>query len=407
MNFFKLSILIKKIIDFPVRKILISLVVFLMIPAVFISSNSYTPRTSLYGQTLEEELAQIKKDREETQKKIQEAKKLEQSALAEVKSVETNLLASLSELDGLNDKMAQTKSEVDKGTIELVLKEQELMKIEQELNEKGATLNKRIASIYKNRATNILEILLKAEDFIEFISRLKLMNLLASQDAVILKEIKDKKTANLNIKKVILDLREKQKNKNNEIAKLLAEAETKQREVEGIYEEKSNLLSKTRADKNALIAIDKEFEIKESEVARILESYKYGNVPGDKFMWPVAGYLKSNFGMRYHPILGYKRMHSGIDIVAPSGTLIKAADGGEIIQAGYDGGYGNSIVVYHGGGYATWYAHLSRILVSVGQTVGRGEVIGLVGATGLATGPHLHFEVRINGGAQNPLAYLQ
>ena len=197
MNFFKLSILIKKIINFPVRKILISLVVFLIIPAVFISSNCFIPRASLYGQTLEEELEQIKKDREETQKKIQETKKQEQSYLAEVKSVETTLLASLSELDGLNDKMAKTKSEVDKGTIELVLKEQELMKIEDELMQKNAILNKRIASIYKNRATNILEILLKAQDFIEFISRLKLMNLLASQDAVILKEIKDKKTANL------------------------------------------------------------------------------------------------------------------------------------------------------------------------------------------------------------------
>ena len=177
--------------------------------------------------------------------------------------------------------------------------------------------------------------------------------------------------------------------------------------MEGIYEEKSNLLSKTRANKNALIAIDKEFEIKESEIVRILESYKYGNVPGSKFMWPVAGRFVSGFGTRFHPILGYKRMHSGIDIAAPSGTLVKAADGGEIIQAGYDGGYGNSVIIYHGGGFATWYAHLSRILVSVGQTVGRGEVIGLVGATGLATGPHLHFEVRINGAAQNPLGYLQ
>jgi murein DD-endopeptidase MepM/ murein hydrolase activator NlpD len=407
MNFFKLSGLIKKIIDFPVRKILVSFMVFLIIPTVFISSNYFIPRASLHGQTMEEQLEQIKKDREETQKKIQETKKQEQSYLAEVKSVETTLLASLSELDGLNDKMAKTKSEVDKGTIELVLKEQELMKIDEELNERGAVLNKRIASIYKNRATNILEILLKAQDFIEFISRLKLMNLLASQDAVILKEIKDKKTANLNIKKVILDMREAQKDKNSEIAKILSEAEIKQREVESIYEEKSNLLSKTRADKNALIAIDKEFEIQEAEVKRILESYKYGNAPGDKFMWPVAGYLKSSFGMRYHPILGYKRMHSGIDIIAPSGTLVKAADGGEIIQAGYDGGYGNSIMVYHGGGFATWYAHLSRILVSAGQTVERGQVIGLVGSTGMSTGPHLHFEVRINGAAQNPLGFLQ
>jgi murein DD-endopeptidase MepM/ murein hydrolase activator NlpD len=404
---FKLSVLIKKIFNFPLRKILISLIVFLIIPAIFISSNCFVPPASLHGQTLEEELEQIRKDREATQKKIQETKKQEQSYLSEVKSVEATLLTSLSELDGLNDKMAKTKSEVDKGTIDLVLKEQELRKIQDELDKKESILNKRVASIYKNRATNILEILLKAQDFLEFISRLKLMNLLASQDAVILKEIKDKKIANLNIKKGILDLREKQKDKNNEIAKLLTQAESKQREVENIYEEKSNLLSKTRADKNALIAIDKEFEIQEAEVKRILESYKYGNAPGDKFMWPVAGSVRSNFGMRFHPILGYKRMHAGIDIVAPSGTLVKAADGGEIIQAGYDGGYGNSIMVYHGGGFATWYAHLSRILVSPGQRVERGQVIGLVGSTGLSTGPHLHFEVRINGVAQNPIGFLQ
>ena len=407
MIFFKLSVLIKKLLNLPIRKILISIMVFLIIPAVFISSNSYIPHANLYGQTLEEELAQLKKDREETQKKINETKKLEQSYLKDVNSVETNLLASLSELDGLNDKMAAAKSEVDQTTIELVLKEQELKKIEDELSVKESTLNDRVASIYKKRSTNILEILLKAQDFIEFISRLKLMNLLASQDAVIVKEIKDQRTANLNIKKGILDLREKQKNKNTEIGNLLSQAESKQREVEGIYEEKTTLLNKTKADKNALLAIDKEFEIKESEIARILESYKYGSAPGDKLMWPVAGRLVSGFGMRLHPILGYVRLHAGIDIAAPNGTIIKAADGGQIIQAGYDSGYGNSIMVYHGGGFATWYAHLSRILVSVGQMVERGQVIGLVGATGLATGPHLHFEVRINGAAQNPIGYLQ
>ncbi len=153
--------------------------------------------------------------------------------------------------------------------------------------------------------------------------------------------------------------------------------------------------------------MQKDLEIRESEITRILESYKYGNAPGDKFMWPVAGFIASGFGMRRHPILGVVRMHAGIDIVAPTGTLVKAADGGQIIQAGYDHSYGYSIVVYHGGGFATWYAHLSRILVAVGQNVSRGEVIGLVGATGLATGPHLHFEVRINGAPQNPLGYLQ
>ena len=100
-------------------------------------------------------------------------------------------------------------------------------------------------------------------------------------------------------------------------------------------------------------------------------------------------------------------MHTGIDIAAPRGTPVKAADGGQVIQASYDSGYGNCILVYHGGGMATWYAHLQGFNCSVGQNVSKGQVIGFVGSTGLATGPHLHFEVRINGVPQNPMQYLQ
>ena len=303
--------------------------------------------------------------------------------------------------------MAAAKSEVDQTTIELVLKEQELKKIEDELSVKESTLNERVASIYKKRSTNILEILLKAQDFIEFISRLKLMNLLASQDAVIVKEIKDQRTANLNIKKGILDLREKQKNKNTEIGNLLSQAESKQREVEGIYEEKTTLLNKTKADKNALLAIDKEFEIKESEIARILESYKYGSAPGDKLMWPVAGRLVSGFGMMRHPILGYVRLHAGIDIAAPSGTTVKATADGVVSFSGWNGGGGNTIVVEHGHGFSSCYAHNRANAVTVGQRIKRGETVGYVGATGNATGSHVHYEIWQDGRVINPKQHVE
>jgi len=376
-------------------------------PLMFLNIQVKKCGNTLYAQSLDDELDQIKKEREQTQKKIEEVKKQESAYLSEVKDVEVVLLESLSQLDSLNDSLSAAKSDMDKTTIELVLKEQELKEIEEELDAKAATLNSRIAIMYKNGNGNILQILLKAEDFLELVSRIKLMNILAQRDADILNEIKDKRAANLNIKKGIIDLREKQKERKTEIEKLVAQAEKKQGEIEGIYDEKNSLLAKTRANKNSLIAMEKDLEIKEAEITRILESYKYGNAPGGKFMWPVAGRLKSGFGYRMHPIFGYRRFHSGIDIIAPSGTIIKSADGGEIIHAGYDGGYGYSIMVYHGGGFATWYAHLSRILVSVGQRVERGQVIGLVGSTGWSTGPHLHFEVRINGAAQNPVQYLQ
>jgi len=360
----------------------------------------------IYAQTLEEELEQIQQEREETQEKIKEAKKSEKQYKNEVEQVEEELLGALSDLDDLNNKLAEAKSEFDRTTIEMVLKEEELKNIEGKLDEGISTLNKRVAAIYKNGKGNILEILLKAEDFLDFISRLKLMNLFAEQDTQNILLIKEKRDATIGIKKSIIDLRGKQEEYKSRVEKLVTQAEQKANEVEGIYDEKKSLLSRTTANKNALIRMEKELEIKEAEVKRILESYKYGTAPSGKFMWPVAGRITSRFGWRIHPIFGVRRFHSGIDIAAPYGSLVKAADGGQIVQAGYFGGYGYSIMVYHGGGFATWYAHLSSINVSVGQFVERGQVIGLVGSTGWSTGPHLHFEVRINGNAQDPMGYL-
>lgn len=361
----------------------------------------------IYSQSLEDELEQIQQEREETKEKIKEVTKQEQQYMNQVGEVEGQLLGALSELDNLNSKLSQAKSEVDKATIGLVLKEEELKRIDEELKEKIKILNDRVAVIYKNGNSNILEVLLKAEDFLDFISRLKLMNLFAQQDTQNILEVKEKKTATIGIKKSIIDLREKQKEHEDKVKQLVMQAEQKAREIDDICNEKKNLLSRTTANKNALIRMEKELEIKEAEVTRILESYRYGTAPSGKFAWPVAGRIISGFGYRIHPIFGVRRFHSGIDLATPYGTLVKAADGGQVIQAGYFGGYGNSVMLYHGGGFATWYAHLSSINVSIGQFVQRGQVIGLVGSTGWSTGPHLHFEVRINGAPQNPRAYLQ
>ncbi len=361
----------------------------------------------IYSQSLEDELEQIQQEREETKEKIKEVTKQEQQYMNQVGEVEGQLLGALSELDNLNSKLSQAKSEVDKATIGLVLKEEELKRIDEELKEKIKILNDRVAVIYKNGNSNILEVLLKAEDFLDFISRLKLMNLFAQQDTQNILEVKEKKTATIGIKKSIIDLREKQKEHEDKVKQLVMQAEQKAREIDDICNEKKNLLSRTTANKNALIRMEKELEIKEAEVTRILESYRYGTAPSGKFAWPVAARIISGFGYRIHPIFGVRRFHSGIDLAAPYGTLVKAADGGQVIQAGYFGGYGNSVMLYHGGGFATWYAHLSSINVSIGQFVQRGQVIGLIGSTGWSTGPHLHFEVRINGAPQNPRAYLQ
>lgn len=124
------------------------------------------------------------------------------------------------------------------------------------------------------------------------------------------------------------------------------------------------------------------------------------------FTFPTDGPLTSSFGYRVHPILGYRRFHAGIDFGAPTGTPIRAADSGTIIYAGWYGGYGNTVIVDHGGGISTLYAHASALYVSEGQSVQRGQVIAAVGSTGFSTGPHLHFEVRRSGEPVDPLAFL-
>ncbi|MCX6372704.1 MAG: M23 family metallopeptidase [Actinobacteria bacterium] len=124
-------------------------------------------------------------------------------------------------------------------------------------------------------------------------------------------------------------------------------------------------------------------------------------------MWPVNASVGSPFGWRIHPILGYRKFHTGIDLGVAYGTPIHAADSGTVIYATWMGGYGNVIIIDHGRGISTLYAHQSSLAVGTGTRVVRGQVIGYVGSTGFSTGPHLHFEVRVNGNPVDPMGYLR
>jgi murein DD-endopeptidase MepM/ murein hydrolase activator NlpD len=128
------------------------------------------------------------------------------------------------------------------------------------------------------------------------------------------------------------------------------------------------------------------------------------------FMWPISGHINSGFGYRFHPIHHRTIMHTGLDIGGPNGGAIHAADGGQVIWAGWKGGYGKAVMINHGSrngrNLVTLYGHMSALAVSVGQTVSKGQTIGYEGSTGYSTGPHLHFEVRVDGAPVNPLGYL-
>ena len=148
----------------------------------------------------------------------------------------------------------------------------------------------------------------------------------------------------------------------------------------------------------------------EAESARLAEELAQSRwqaaAPGPGgLLWPTDGRAGSGYGYRTHPIFGTRRLHSGVDIAAPSGQPIIAAAAGQVVSAGWRGGYGQAVVIDHGGGLATLYAHQSRLLVSAGQVVAAGQQIGEVGTTGQSTGPHLHFEVRENGTPRDPMAW--
>ncbi len=149
------------------------------------------------------------------------------------------------------------------------------------------------------------------------------------------------------------------------------------------------------------------FAAEEDRLQQLLvEAQQVGGNAPSILLFPTQGRITSSFGYRLHPILGYERLHAGVDISAPSGTEIFAAGSGKVIGAGVAGGYGNRILIDHGGGLATLYAHQSRMVVSVGESVVAGDLIGYVGSTGLSTGPHLHFETRENGTPVDPLNYI-
>ena len=186
----------------------------------------------------------------------------------------------------------------------------------------------------------------------------------------------------------------------NDANAALAAAQNEAAAVQALLSEIRNNISASEEHKDGLEADAQRLE---EEIARLQSDE--GEAPGI-LQWPVGGRVSSRFGFRIHPIMGVRKLHTGIDISASTGTPISAAAAGTVILSETYGGYGRAVVIDHGGGMATLYAHQSSIAVSVGEVVTRGEVVGYIGCTGSCTGPHLHFEVRLSGVPVDPMQYL-
>ena len=205
-----------------------------------------------------------------------------------------------------------------------------------------------------------------------------------------------------------------------------AELKAEQQELERQIEEAYQMLAEVEADIANNLEAYEQMEAAEREasaafdaLAAELEAQRLAAqqqaqggggssiVGTGQFAWPTpsTSLITSYYGTRMHPVYGYERFHSGVDIGAADGATVIAADGGTVVTAGWSGGYGNCVMIDHGNGYTTLYAHLSSITVGSGQAVSRGDTIGYVGSTGVSTGPHLHYEVRQGGGTVDPMGF--
>ena len=329
-----------------------------------------------------------------------------------LKAVQDEISENMQQLQELDVKIAESEEEINQINVEvddlnkqIEENETKLVKIEENYeNLKNVYINRMVA-IYKTPQLQYLDVLLNSKSMIEFISNYYSIKELINFDKKIIENVKNQKEEIETTKNILAE----KKNqviiaKQNQIKQSQVLSNTKtMREyyISQLSDEEKALQEKIDTYNNQVAEI--EAEIKLLAANSISEDYIGGAIK-----WPVPGYstITSQYGMRVHPITGAYKLHTGVDIGAPMGASFVAAANGIVTKATYNFAYGNMVIIDHGGGVQTLYAHGSEIMVQLGQTVSAGTEVLKVGSTGYSTGPHAHFEIRINGQTVNPLNIL-
>ncbi len=302
-----------------------------------------------------------------------------------------------------------------------------LLETQRDLEKKHHVLEKRVRDIYINGQISYVDVLFGAQDFADFLTRMDLLKRVIMQDSDLVNEVLTYQQEIVEIGKSL----EADRKIQSELAERAALA--KNIKLQKVAEQQA-LIDRMNNDKEVYDRQYAEMIAASNEVARLIEQKRYqeqvaameaerqkqaqqnqsqyqdaGNVAPSSsggMIWPVSGEITSPFGWRTHPIFGSQIFHSGLDIGADYGVPIVAAQSGVVIEAGWIGGYGNTVMIDHGGGVVTLYGHNQSLAVDVGQSVSQGQVISYCGSTGNSTGPHCHFEVRLNGEPVSPYNYL-
>ena len=281
-------------------------------------------------------------------------------------------------------------------------------------------LRRRLIDIYENGDLSYTAVLLSAHSFSEFVERWEDLRLLinANETAVRERRAAEERVADVQaqLQRTQLELTDEEQDQARSRNQLDTLADERRNLVAVADSQRRHVASEV-ADMEALSASEEaQLEALIQERARELEAQrKAEGIVGNEvqtsspgfFAWPVSGTITSPFGWRSNPFGGAPEFHQGLDIAAPTGTTITASAGGTVIMAQWYGGYGNYILIDDGGGYSTGYGHLSAFYVSTGQQVKQGQAIGAVGCTGECTGPHVHFEIRVNGKPVDPAPRLR
>lgn len=337
---------------------------------------------------------------------------------AKLKQIQADLDAANARLQSIQTKQAEINAQIAQT-------QNEIVKMEAYLKTRQDVLNRRVRAIYMHGQLNYLEVILGANSFSDFANRVELLKRVIRSDYNLILEIQKQKAA-IEAKKAQLEEDKRQ------LDALAAEAEKTRQEIAKKKAEQQKVLDAAKSNKAAAAQMEQDLNAQLASVRNLIQQRlaaaeaarqaaqqqaasddEGGGGSDDNYVqgtgamgWPCSGPITSPFGYRTHPIFGTTIFHAGIDIGVDYGTPIHAADSGVVVYSGWISGYGNAVIIDHGGGISTLYGHNQSLAVSEGQSVSKGSVIAYAGSTGNSTGPHCHFEVDVNGSPVNPLGYL-
>ena len=335
------------------------------------------------------------------------------SAVAgELRSAQDAVDEAQGNLDRLEGELASQRAELERLTVVLHKQTRRLARLQAEYTRAVTILEQRVRALYMQEPPDLLSFLVSASSFSDVLDNIDFLNRIGLQDKRIARQVGDAKARAAAERASTKETRRKTKVTVEVIAAHTGEARRVRDELASnrntllrATQLKTSALADARETREEYLAEVESLEVESAALAARIQSAQSSSAStstpsSSGLVWPVSGPVTSGFGMRWG------RMHTGIDIAVPTGTPVLASASGTVVYAGWMSGYGNLVAVDHGGGLSTSYAHNSSVLVSVGQHVEQGDVVSISGSTGHSTGPHVHFEVRVNGAPVDPLLYL-